>query len=177
MMNKGLEVIEASWIFGVEADRIEVLIHPESVIHSMVQYEDGAVLAEMGNPDMRTPIAHALAYPERIASGVESLDLVKIAGLSFEAPDFARFPCLPLAYDALRAGGSAPAVLNAANEEAVAAFLNGVLRFDQISGVVAKTLEAIPFTPLASLGDVLAADFSARTFAKELLLRNSVAFA
>ncbi|GAB2904795.1 1-deoxy-D-xylulose-5-phosphate reductoisomerase [Uliginosibacterium flavum] len=171
MMNKGLEVIEASWIFGVEADRIDVLIHPESVIHSMVQYEDGSVLAELGNPDMRTPIAHALAYPERIASGVASLDLVKIAALSFEAPDFSRFPCLQLAYDALRAGGSAPATLNAANEEAVAAFLDGGLRFDRIAGVVAEALEKIPVTPLSSLDDVLAADRAARAFVQERLSR------
>ncbi|MDP5240515.1 1-deoxy-D-xylulose-5-phosphate reductoisomerase [Uliginosibacterium sp. 31-16] len=171
MMNKGLEVIEASWIFGVEAERIEVLIHPESVIHSMVQYEDGAVLAELGHPDMRTPIAHALAYPERIASGVASLDLVKISKLSFEAPDLSRFPCLQLAYDALRAGGSAPAILNAANEEAVAAFLQGNLRFDRIPVVIAETLEQVPTCPLSSLEEVFHADARARDASRHLLAR------
>ena len=124
MMNKGLEVIEAHWLFGAPADRIEVVIHPQSVIHSMVSYVDGSVLAQLGNPDMRTPIAHALAYPERIASGVAQLDLTHNRQLQFETPDFERFPCLALAYDALRAGGTAPALLNAANEVAVQAFLN-----------------------------------------------------
>lgn len=171
MMNKGLEVIEASWIFGVDADRIEVLIHPESVIHSMVQYEDGAVLAELGNPDMRTPIAHALAYPQRIASGVTDLDLAQIARLSFEAPDLQRFPCLKLAFDALRAGGNAPATLNAANEEAVAAFLAGELRFDRIAAVVARTLEQVPAGVATCLDDVLAADRLARQVARDALVR------
>lgn len=171
MMNKGLEVIEASWIFGVGADRIEVLIHPESVIHSMVQYEDGAVMAELGNPDMRTPIAHALAYPQRITSGVADLDLAQIARLSFEAPDLQRFPCLKLAFDALRAGGNAPATLNAANEEAVAAFLAGDLRFDRIAAVVARTLEQAPAGVAAGLEDVLAADRLARQLARDALLR------
>lgn len=169
MMNKGLEVIEASWIFGVEADRIDVLIHPESTIHSMVQYEDGAVMAELGNPDMRTPIAHALAYPERVSSGVSSLDLVRTGKLTFEAPDMQRFPCLQLAYDALRAGGSAPATLNAANEEAVAAFLEGALRFDRIGAIVSDTLSRLVPESLTSLADVQAADARARAVAIELL--------
>ena len=129
MMNKGLEVIEARWLFGVTPDRLDVVIHPQSVIHSMVEYVDGSVLAQMGNPDMRTPIAHALAYPERIASGVRPLDLAAIGRLDFEKPDLVRFPCLELAYDALRAGGGAPAILNAANEIAVGAFLEGRIRF------------------------------------------------
>lgn len=169
MMNKGLEVIEASWIFGVGADRIDVLIHPESTIHSMVQYEDGAVLAELGNPDMRTPIAHVLAYPERIASGVGSLDLVKTGKLTFEAPDMERFPCLKLAYDALRTGGNASVTLNAANEEAVAAFLDGRLAFDRISDVVAECLELVPVMPLNNLEDILAADGIARQTAHHVL--------
>lgn len=169
MMNKGLEVIEASWIFGIGPDRIDVVIHPESTIHSMVQYEDGAVLAELGNPDMRTPIAHVLGYPERIASGVGSLDLVKTGKLTFEAPDMERFPCLKLAYDALRAGKNASVTLNAANEEAVAAFLDGRLRFDQISDVVAECLDATPGVQLNSLEDILAADQSARRLARHFL--------
>ncbi|PAS98106.1 MAG: 1-deoxy-D-xylulose-5-phosphate reductoisomerase [Candidatus Dactylopiibacterium carminicum] len=170
MMNKGLEVIEASWIFGVSAERIEVVIHPESVIHSMVQYEDGAVLAELGNPDMRTPIAHALAYPQRLESGVANLDLAAIARLSFEAPDLERFPCLQLAYEALKAGGSAPATLNAANEEAVAAFLDGRLRFDRIASIVERTLTRMPAQALQSLEDVLATDRQARALASEALI-------
>ena len=135
----------------------------------MVQYEDGAVIAELGNPDMRTPIAHALAYPERIASGVSSLDLVKAGSLTFEAPDMERFPCMKLAYAALRAGGSAPVTLNAANEEAVAAFLAGRLRFDRIAAVVAESLTRLASTRLASLDDVLAADHAARQVALGLL--------
>jgi 1-deoxy-D-xylulose-5-phosphate reductoisomerase len=177
MMNKGLEVIEASWIFGVSADRIDVLIHPESTIHSMVQYEDGSVIAELGNPDMRTPIAHALAYPERVPSGVAALDLIKLGSLTFEAPDLERFPCLALAYSALRAGGSAAATLNAANEEAVAAFLAQRLRFDRISVVVAATLSRLGSRPMASLDDVLAADRAARVCAAELLAAESRVFA
>jgi 1-deoxy-D-xylulose-5-phosphate reductoisomerase len=169
MMNKGLEVIEASWIFGVGAERIDVLIHPESTIHSMVQYEDGAVLAELGNPDMRTPIAHVLAYPERIASGVGSLDLVKTGKLTFEAPDLERFPCLKLAYDALRAGKNASVTLNAANEEAVAAFLDGKLSFDRIPDVVAECLDSVPGMQLNSLEDILAADRIARQAAHRVL--------
>ncbi len=143
MMNKGLEVIEAARLFGIEADRIEVVVHPESVIHSMVRFVDGSVLAELGEPDMRTPIAHALAWPERVASGVRPLDFHALNGLHFERPDFARFPALRLAFDALRAGGAAPLVINAANEVAVAAFLDGRLSFPGISAAIEATLEAM----------------------------------
>jgi 1-deoxy-D-xylulose-5-phosphate reductoisomerase len=169
MMNKGLEVIEAHYLYNVPPDKIEVVIHPQSVIHSLVQYVDGSVLAELGNPDMRTPIAHALAYPERIASGVPPLDLFAIARLDFERPDHRRFPCLPLAYRVLEAGGSAPAVLNAANEVAVDAFLRGRLSFTGIAGLIAATLDRLPAKPLHSLEDVLAADAEARRVAGELL--------
>jgi len=162
MMNKGLEVIEAHWLFGAPAERIEVVIHPESVIHSMVAYVDGSVLAQLGNPDMRTPIAHAMAYPERIAAGVEPLDLFAIGQLNFERPDLGRFPCLGLAYRALEAGGVAPAVLNAANEVAVSSFLAGGLRFDRISAVIAATLDALPSRAADSLEAVLEADQEAR---------------
>lgn len=169
MMNKGLEVIEAHYLYNVPPDKIEVVIHPQSVIHSLVQYVDGSVLAELGNPDMRTPIAHALAYPERIASGVPPLDLFAIARLDFERPDHQRFPCLPLAYRVLEAGGSAPAILNAANEVAVDAFLHGRLSFTGIAGLIAATLDRLSSVPLHSLDDVLAADAEARRVAGELL--------
>jgi 1-deoxy-D-xylulose-5-phosphate reductoisomerase len=129
MMNKGLEVIEAHWLFNASADDIQVVVHPQSVIHSLVEYVDGSVLAQLGNPDMRTPIAYGLAYPERIDAGVAPLDLFKVATMNFVAPDFERFPCLALAYQALRAAGTAPAVLNAANEVAVAAFLDKQISF------------------------------------------------
>ncbi len=141
MMNKGLEVIEAHWLFGLPAAQIEVVIHPQSVIHSMVSYVDGSIIAQLGNPDMRVPIAHALAYPERIASGVESIDLTRIAQLAFFRPDYARFPCLRLAYDALNSGGIAPAALNAANEIAVDAFLTRRIRFDEIYSVIDRVME------------------------------------
>ncbi|MBO8085266.1 MAG: 1-deoxy-D-xylulose-5-phosphate reductoisomerase [Marichromatium sp.] len=144
MMNKGLEVIEACWLFGTDTSRIQVVVHPQSMIHSLVQYTDGSVLAELGNPDMRTPIAHAMAWPERFASGVEPLDLFAVARLDFQAPDFERFPCLALAFQAAEQGGTAPAVLNAANEVAVAAFLDGRIDFPGIAAVVGGTLEAIP---------------------------------
>lgn len=166
MMNKGLEMIEAHWLFNVPAERIEVVIHPQSVIHSLVQYVDGSVIAELGNPDMRTPIAHALAHPERIAAGVEPLDLFKIASLHFQRPDFARFPCLPLAYRALREGESAPATLNAANEVAVAAFLAGRIGFAAIPRIIAQVMDRSPRTALATLADVLAADRAARALAE-----------
>lgn len=169
MMNKGLEVIEASWIFGVPAERIDVLIHPESTIHSMVQYEDGSVLAELGNPDMRTPIAHAMGFPERLPSGVADLDLASIGKLTFEPADFARFPCLALSYEALRAAGSAPAVMNAANEEAVAAFLAERLRFDQIPQLVQEVMERCDLRPVNELGCVMEADAQARAWARTLL--------
>ena len=168
MMNKGLEVIEARWLFGVEPDRIEVVIHPQSVIHSMVEYVDGSVLAQMGNPDMRTPIAHALAYPERVASGVRPLDLAAIGRLDFEPPDLDRFPCLSLAFDALRAGGGASAVLNAANEVAVAAFLDGRIGFGDIAGVVGEVLDAVAAPMPTDLDDVLELDRIARAQATTL---------
>lgn len=169
MMNKGLEVIEAHWLFGAPADRIEVLIHPQSIVHSMVAYTDGSVLAQLGNPDMRTPIAYGLAYPERIDSGVAPLDLVKAGSLVFEHPDFERFPCLALAFDALRAEGVAPAVLNAANEVAVEAFLQGAIRFTDIAHIVARVLELPAEGDAASLEGVLAADAGARRQAHKLL--------
>lgn len=164
MMNKGLEVIEAHWLFGASPDLIQVVVHPQSVIHSMVQYVDGSVIAQLGNPDMRTPIAHALAFPERIESGVAPLDLFQIGKLEFEAPDFERFPCLGLAYRALRSGGTAPAVLNAANEEAVAAFLDERVDFLRIPKLIEAALEQFPASMVSSLDDVLAADAAARAF-------------
>ena len=169
MMNKGLEVIEAHWLFNVPPEQIEVVIHPQSVVHSLVQYVDGSVIAELGNPDMRTPIAHALAYPERIASGVAALDLFKIAELRFERPDFERFPCLGLAYRALREGDSAPATLNAANEIAVQAFLDGVIGFTMIPKVIGAVMDLLPIVKLASLADVLAADSAARRTAEQVI--------
>ncbi len=165
MMNKGLEVIEAHWLFNVPADRIEVVIHPQSVIHSLVQYIDGSVIAELGNPDMRTPIAHALAYPSRIDAGVDSLDLFAVASLSFERPDLQRFPCLALAYRALREGGSSPAILNAANEVAVQAFLDGKIAFTAIATVILAVMDRLPSFAADSLDEVLAADLAARAVA------------
>jgi 1-deoxy-D-xylulose-5-phosphate reductoisomerase len=171
MMNKGLEVIEAHWLFNAPADRIEVVIHPQSVIHSLVDYADGSVLAQLGNPDMRTPIAHALAWPERIDSGVAPLDLFAIGQLNFERPDGARFPCLDLAYRALRAGGNAAAVLNAANELAVEAFLDGRLPFLAIADTIAATLDQVPRAELPDLEAVLETDRQARLVAAEILAR------
>ncbi|MBW7900036.1 MAG: 1-deoxy-D-xylulose-5-phosphate reductoisomerase [Rhodocyclaceae bacterium] len=171
MMNKGLEVIEAHWLFGMDAERIDVVIHPQSVIHSLVEYVDGSVIAQLGNPDMRTPIAHALAYPERIAAGVAALDLFQVGRLDFEAPDLERFPCLALAFRALSAGGSAPATLNAANEVAVQAFLDGALGFTGIPALIAACLDALPAKPLDSLDAVLAADAEARAAARGYLAR------
>lgn len=169
MMNKGLEVIEAHWLFGAPADRIEVVIHPQSVIHSMVSYVDGSVLAQLGNPDMRTPIAHALAYPERIASGVAQLDITEIATLQFHRPDYARFPCLALAFDALRAGGTAPALLNAANEVAVQAFLDRQIGFRQIDSVIAQVVEQLPHGAADSIEAVMAQDAAARSAAERCI--------
>jgi 1-deoxy-D-xylulose-5-phosphate reductoisomerase len=162
MMNKGLEVIEARWLFDVAPERIEVLIHPQSIVHSLVEYTDGSMISQLSNPDMRVPIAHALAWPERIASGAQPLDLASIRHLSFEKPDLARFPCLSLAYAALRTGGTAPAVLNAANEVAVEAFLTGRLPFTGIPGVIADTLDAVPPRAADDLGAVMTADAHAR---------------
>jgi 1-deoxy-D-xylulose-5-phosphate reductoisomerase len=167
MMNKGLEVIEAHWLFNAHADDIQVVVHPQSVIHSLVEYVDGSVLAQLGNPDMRTPIAYGLAYPERIDSGVAPLDLFKIATMNFAAPDFERFPCLALAYQALRAAGTAPAVLNAANEIAVAAFLDRQISFLAIPRVIGAVLDALPVGTVGSLDDVLGADAEARLVAQQ----------
>ena len=171
MMNKGLEVIEAHWLFNAPAEAIQVVVHPQSVVHSLVQYVDGSVLAQMGNPDMRTPIACALAYPERIASGVEPLDLFEVATLDFTVPDFVRFPCLALAYLALRLGGTAPAVLNAANEIAVAAFLDKQISFLAIPQLIAGVLTSIPVSAANTLDDVLNADAAARATALERVQR------
>ncbi len=169
MMNKGLEVIEARWLFDAAPEMIQVVVHPQSVIHSAVQYLDGSVLAQLGNPDMRTPIAYALAWPERIAAGVEPLDLFKVARLDFHAPDFERFRCLQLAYDVLREGGTAPAILNAANEVAVASFLDGALSFLGIARLNEAVLAALPAGPEVSLADVLAADAEARHLAQQMI--------
>jgi 1-deoxy-D-xylulose-5-phosphate reductoisomerase len=169
MMNKGLEVIEAHWLFGAEADQIEVVIHPESVVHSLVEYVDGSVIAQLGNPDMRTPIAFALGFPERIDAGVEFLDLSRIGALHFERPDLKRFPCLGLAFSALKAGGSAAAVLNAANEVAVETFLEGRLGFSRIPTLIEAVLERMPPTGANSLDDVLAADHESRELARRWL--------
>ena len=173
MMNKGLEVIEAHWLFGLPPERIEVLIHPQSIVHSMVEYADGSFIAQMSNPDMRVPIAHALGYPERIASGASSLDLAQIAQLGFERPDAARFPCLRLAYEALAAGGTAPAVLNAANEVAVEAFLERRLPFNAISRVIEDILGAVARREGGDLESILGADAEARALASEAVLKRS----
>jgi 1-deoxy-D-xylulose-5-phosphate reductoisomerase len=169
LMNKGLEVIEASLLFNARRDQIRVVIHPQSIVHSLVEYVDGSVLAQLGNPDMRTPIAHALAYPDRIEAGVEPLDLWALGGLAFEAPDLERFPCLALAFGALEAGGSAPILLNAANEVAVARFLAGRLPFARIAQVVEEVLQAVAAGPVGSIDDVLAADAKARRAAEGCL--------
>lgn len=169
LMNKGLEVIEARWLFDAPPESIEVVIHPQSVIHSMVQYVDGSVLAQLGNPDMRTPIAYALAYPERIDSGVGPLDLFKIARLDFEAPDVTRFPCLGLAFEVLRRGGTAPAILNAANEIAVQAFLEERIRFIDIPRLIESALEQVTAREVTALSDVVEADAAARRVSLEWL--------
>jgi len=165
MMNKGLEVIEAHYLFGLPGERIDVLVHPQSVIHSCVAYVDGSVLAQMGAPDMRTPIAYALAWPERMDAPVERLDLAKLGRLTFETPDLARFPALRLAREALKAGGAAPTILNAANEVAVAAFLAGRVRFLEIAAVVEAALAVVPNRPIAAIADVLEIDAFARNVA------------
>lgn len=167
MMNKGLEIIEARWLFNASIEQIQVVVHPQSVIHSMVQYVDGSVIAQLGNPDMRTPIAHALAWPNRIPSGVEALNMVDIAKLDFEAPDFERFPCLQLAYDALEKGGTATTILNAANEVAVDAFLNETISFLQIPKVILSTIDDMNVVSADSIEIILSADKSAREFALE----------
>ena len=165
LMNKGLEVIESAWLFALHGSAIEVVVHPQSVVHSLVEYCDGSVLAQLASPDMRVPIAHALAWPQRHGSGARTLDLFTVARLDFERPDRARFPCLDLAFEALDAGGTAGAVLNAANEVAVQAFLDGRLGFTGIAAVVDATLNALPAAPADSLDAILAADGSARRIA------------
>ena len=162
LMNKGLELIEACWLFNVSPQQVEVVVHPQSVIHSLVQYRDGSVLAQLGNPDMRTPIAHALAWPDRIESGVADLNLFEVARLDFERPDMQSFPCLQLAFDAAAAGGDAPAILNAANEIAVQAFLDGRIGFAQIPQVVDNTLSGLGISEPDSLHGVQESDQKAR---------------
>ena len=169
MMNKGLELIEARWLFDAAPEQIQVVVHPQSVIHSMVEYVDGSVLAQLGNPDMRTPIAHALAYPERVECGVTPLDIFKVAQLDFEAPDFSKFPCLGLAYKALSSGGSSPAILNAANEVAVESFLKSLISFTAIPSMIEQVMQAITPKDIFTLEDVLTADSLAREAAYELL--------
>ena len=166
LMNKGLEVIEAHWLFNASAEQIEVAVHPQSVIHSMVEYIDGSVLAQLGNPDMRTPIAYALGYPERLQSGVSSLDLFKIAQLNFEAPDTRKFPCLRLAFDALKAGGNAAAIMNAANEVAVEAFINEKIRFTDIPALIESVLENAQIKAVTDLEMLITSDQEARVTAE-----------
>jgi 1-deoxy-D-xylulose-5-phosphate reductoisomerase len=165
LMNKGLEVIEAHHLFGMPAEAIEVVVHPQSIVHSMVDYRDGSVLAQMGEPDMRTAIAYGLSYPDRIDSGVKALDFRNLGHLEFRAPDTLTFPCLSLAYTAIGRGGNAPAVLNAANEVAVMAFLEGRLPFLGIADIVAQTLDALAWEPAADLAVLMASDAEARRFA------------
>jgi 1-deoxy-D-xylulose-5-phosphate reductoisomerase len=172
MMNKGLELIEACWLFAAKPSQVEVVIHPQSVIHSLVDYVDGSVLAQLGNPDMRTPIAHALAWPQRIDSGVSALDLLTIGRLDFQPPDESRFPCLRLARDAAESGGSAPALLNAANEVAVQAFLQKRIGFLQIAEIITDVLNFIPAQAVESLDAVLEADMQARALAEQWLQRH-----
>jgi 1-deoxy-D-xylulose-5-phosphate reductoisomerase len=167
LMNKGLEVIEARWLFNAHPDQIEVLVHPQSIVHSMVAYRDGSVLAQLGTPDMRTPIAHALAWPRRIEAGVERLNLARMNDLSFEKPDLARFPCLGLAFQAMRSGASAPVTLNAANEVAVDAFLDGRIGFEGIARLVGDVMERTAVTGVQNLDDVLEHDRQARQTANE----------
>ncbi|KXS50850.1 MAG: 1-deoxy-D-xylulose 5-phosphate reductoisomerase [Marinobacter sp. T13-3] len=169
LMNKGLELIEACWLFNTTPESVEVHVHPESIIHSMVEYADGSVLAQMGSPDMRTPIANGLAWPERIDAGVAPLDLFAIGRFHFERPDLERFPCLRLAAEAFAAGGTAPAVLNAANEVAVAAFLEGQLCFADIPVIIEKTLSAVAVMPADSFEIIFAKDAEAREYAQALL--------
>jgi 1-deoxy-D-xylulose-5-phosphate reductoisomerase len=168
MMNKGLELIEAHHLFGLAPERIEILVHPQSVVHSLVAYVDGSVLAQLGQPDMRTPIAYTLAWPERMETPVERLDLAEIGQLTFERPDPDRFPALNLARQALEAGGAAPTILNAANEVAVGGFMDGRLGFLDIAAIVEQTLDAMPSRPLLGLEDVWDADREARRLATEL---------
>ena len=177
LMNKGLELIEAQLLFGLKPGSVEVVVHPESIVHSLVEYTDGSTLAQLGNPDMRTPIAHALAWPERIESGVESLDLVRQGVLRFEAPDRVKFRCLALAEQAARCGGTTPATLNAANEVAVAAFLGGRLNFTSIATVIERVLERVAPAEVAGLEDVFEADRHARRLATDFVAEPTGAYA
>lgn len=176
MMNKGLEVIEACWLFNTTPSFIQVVVHPQSIIHSMVQYSDGSVLAQLGNPDMRTPIAHALAWPERIEAGVDSLDIFAVAHLDFSKPDFARFPCLRLAVEAIEQGGTASAILNAANEIAVQAFLDHKIAFTHIASVIEQTLSSVNSTAATNIEVVMNADNAARLCAQQLVEQHSSTF-
>jgi len=169
MMNKALEIIEARWLFDVPPERIQVLVHPQSVVHSMVAFADGAIIAQMGTPDMRLPILYAMAYPQRLPTGGEPLDFARMGRLTFEEPDMGRFPALRLAYEALKVGGTAPAVLNGANEVAVQAFLGRRIAFGRIASLVEETLQRVPVTPADSLEAVRAADLWARECAENLL--------
>lgn len=169
MMNKGLEMIEACLLFNLKPEQIQVVIHPQSVIHSMVDYVDGTVLAQMGCPDMRIPIAHALAYPERFESGATPLDIFTVKHMDFEPADLERFPCLRLAYEAIQTGGTMPTILNAANEIAVEAFLNEQIRFTDIPVVIEKTMQEIPMQIADSLETILATDTHARTVANQII--------
>lgn len=173
LMNKGLELIEAHWLFHAAPAQLEVLIHPQSIIHSMVAYRDGSVLAQLGTPDMRTPIAHALAWPERIEAGVNRLNLAHVKDLSFKSPDLQRFPCLRLAFHAMEEGASVPVALNAANEVAVEAFLSGQIRFDRISGLVEQVLERLERNDIHDLEDVMQADVEARRTTTEMMRQMS----
>ena len=174
LMNKGLELIEACWLFNTTPDRVEVHVHPESIIHSMVEYADGSVLAQLGSPDMRTPIANGLAWPERIEAGVAPLDLFAIGKFHFERPDLQRFPCLRLAAEAFASGGTAPAVLNAANELAVEAFLDGKLCFADIPVIIERTLAATPVVPASDFDTIFTKDAEARSRAREQISLLSV---
>ncbi len=169
MMNKGLEVIEAGWLFNAAPDQIQVVLHPQSVIHSLVEYADGSVLAQLGNPDMRVPIAHALAWPERIASGVKPLDLIATARLDFEQVDLKRFPCLQLATEAMKTGGTATTILNAANEVAVSAFLDGRIQFTEIARIVENALADLKTVAANNLEAILEADLSARMYSTQYI--------
>lgn len=173
MMNKGLELIEACWLFDVGPNEVEVVIHQQSIIHSMVDYTDGSVLAQMGNPDMRTPIAHAMAWPERIESGVKPLDMFSVGQLNFEKPNLERFPCLRLAFEAAEAGGTASTILNAANEVAVDAFLNGNLGFTGIAEVIEASMHAIEYKDADSLETILSVDKQARQVANDIITKSA----
>ena len=174
MMNKGLEVIEAHWLFNAPSEMIEVLVHPQSIVHSMVEYLDGSVIAQLGNPDMRTPIAYGLGFPDRIAAGVGTLDLTKAGKLEFAPVDTVRFPCVRLAFDALKLGGTAPAILNAANEVAVDAFLNRALAFTDIARVIEEVLSNAAINAVTNMSDVLNADATARVAARERIARSPI---